>query len=159
VDKPQNQESLYGLRYAEFTVPLVKAVQELSAENTIKDEKINSLQKENEQLKSRLDRVEAALSNNLRQGNQQIANNALEQNNPNPFNQSTVIRYSLTEKSNNGKIIIRDLNGNLVKQVSIAQNGKGQVTINANELAQGTYTYTLEVNGSSVDTKLMVVTK
>jgi len=52
-----------------------------------------------------------------------------------------------------------DQNGNLVKQVSIAQSGKGQVTINANELAQGTYTYTLEVNGASVDTKLMVVTK
>jgi hypothetical protein len=28
VDKPQNEHSLYGLRYAEFVVPLVKAVQE-----------------------------------------------------------------------------------------------------------------------------------
>lgn len=28
VDAPQNEKSLYGLRYAEFTVPLVKAVQE-----------------------------------------------------------------------------------------------------------------------------------
>jgi trimeric autotransporter adhesin len=32
VDKPQQQEGLYGLRYAEFVVPLVKAVQELSKE-------------------------------------------------------------------------------------------------------------------------------
>jgi hypothetical protein len=30
VDSPQNEQSLYGLRYAEFTVPLVKAVQELN---------------------------------------------------------------------------------------------------------------------------------
>jgi hypothetical protein len=30
VDAPQNDKSLYGLRYAEFTVPLVKAVQELN---------------------------------------------------------------------------------------------------------------------------------
>ncbi|HEY3386337.1 MAG TPA: tail fiber domain-containing protein [Saprospiraceae bacterium] len=29
VDKPKNQEDLYGLRYAEFVVPLVKATQEL----------------------------------------------------------------------------------------------------------------------------------
>ena len=28
VDKPQNEYSFYGLRYGEFTVPLVKAVQE-----------------------------------------------------------------------------------------------------------------------------------
>jgi hypothetical protein len=29
VDKPKNEDDLYGLRYAEFVVPLVKAVQEL----------------------------------------------------------------------------------------------------------------------------------
>lgn len=33
VDMPKNEKDLYGLRYAEFTVPLVKAVQELDAEN------------------------------------------------------------------------------------------------------------------------------
>ncbi|MFN0175914.1 MAG: tail fiber domain-containing protein [Saprospiraceae bacterium] len=33
VDKPKNEQDFYGLRYAEFTVPLVKAVQELDAEN------------------------------------------------------------------------------------------------------------------------------
>ena len=31
VDAPKNDQSLYGLRYAEFTVPLVKAVQEQQA--------------------------------------------------------------------------------------------------------------------------------
>ena len=28
VDKPKNENDLYGLRYSEFVVPLVKAVQE-----------------------------------------------------------------------------------------------------------------------------------
>ena len=46
-----------------------------------------------------------------------------------------------------------------MKLVNLAQSGKGQVTVNANELAQGTYTYTLVVNGNAVDTKLMVITK
>lgn len=32
VDKPKNKNDYYGLRYGEFTVPLVKAVQELNAE-------------------------------------------------------------------------------------------------------------------------------
>ena len=30
VDKPENKDGLYGLRYDNFIVPLVKAVQELS---------------------------------------------------------------------------------------------------------------------------------
>ncbi len=33
VDKPKNENDYYGLRYAEFVVPLVKAVQELDAQN------------------------------------------------------------------------------------------------------------------------------
>ena len=34
VDAPKNERDFYGLRYAEFVVPLVKAVQELYAENS-----------------------------------------------------------------------------------------------------------------------------
>lgn len=42
VDKPKNKNDLYGLRYAAFTVPLVKAVQEQQTQ-------IEQLQKEKEQ--------------------------------------------------------------------------------------------------------------
>jgi hypothetical protein len=35
ISKPQNKDDLYGLSYAEFVVPLVKAVQELSTENQL----------------------------------------------------------------------------------------------------------------------------
>ena len=47
VDRPQNEQDTYKLRYAEFTVPLVKAVQELAADNDI-------LKKENEVIKKEL---------------------------------------------------------------------------------------------------------
>ena len=43
IDKPQNDKSLWGLRYGEFVVPLVKAVQE-------QQEMIDRLMKENELL-------------------------------------------------------------------------------------------------------------
>ena len=33
IDKPANNKDVYGLRYSDFVVPLVKAVQELSAQN------------------------------------------------------------------------------------------------------------------------------
>ena len=37
VDAAKNDKDLYGLRYSEFVVPLVKAVQELSVMNDKKD--------------------------------------------------------------------------------------------------------------------------
>ncbi|MCD4696446.1 MAG: hypothetical protein K8S16_09430 [Bacteroidales bacterium] len=44
VDPPKNEHDFYGLRYAEFVVPLVKAVQELA--------------KENEELRARIEKLE-----------------------------------------------------------------------------------------------------
>jgi hypothetical protein len=51
IDKPQNNESHYGLRYAEFIAPLVKAVQEQQA-------MILTLQKENEEIKALLTKLQ-----------------------------------------------------------------------------------------------------
>jgi hypothetical protein len=42
VDKPKNYKDLYGLRYAEFVVPLVKAVQELNKDNKELKEVVNT---------------------------------------------------------------------------------------------------------------------
>lgn len=47
VDKPKNEEDFYGLRYAEFVVPLVKAVQE-------QQEMIEKLQLKIQQLEERI---------------------------------------------------------------------------------------------------------
>lgn len=62
VDKPKNENSHYGLRYAEFVVPLVKAVQEqnelietLQAENQLKSNEIQAL-------KLRLAQIESVLN-------------------------------------------------------------------------------------------------
>jgi hypothetical protein len=52
VDKPKNDGDTYSLRYAEFTVPLVKAVQELSAENTQLKSDLAELKKQIEELKA-----------------------------------------------------------------------------------------------------------
>jgi hypothetical protein len=45
VDAPQHENDYYGLRYAEFVVPLVKAVQELARENEDLKERISRLEK------------------------------------------------------------------------------------------------------------------
>lgn len=65
VDKPESDEDNYGLRYAEFTVPLVKSVQELSTEvETLKAElaqknaQIDALLEKYEDLSSRVGQIE-----------------------------------------------------------------------------------------------------
>jgi len=45
VDKPKNEDDLYGLRYAEFVVPLVKAVQELQQQVQELQQQIEDLKK------------------------------------------------------------------------------------------------------------------
>jgi len=47
IDAPDNENDMYGLRYAEFVVPLVKAVQELSIQNEELLRRIEELEKEN----------------------------------------------------------------------------------------------------------------
>ena len=56
VQKPEDPNGLYSLRYSEFVVPLVKAVQELNAQ--LKTE-IELLKAQNEELRARLDKLEA----------------------------------------------------------------------------------------------------
>lgn len=58
VDAPKNDADFYGLRYAEFVVPLVKAVQELNEEMLHQNEKISS---ENKQLADRIQNLENLL--------------------------------------------------------------------------------------------------
>jgi trimeric autotransporter adhesin len=51
IDTPTSENGLYGLKYEEFVVPLVKAAQELSARN-------EQLKKRNEEIKKRLEKLE-----------------------------------------------------------------------------------------------------
>ncbi len=148
VDKTGNY---WGIRYAELTVPLIKAVQESAAEN--------------QQLKSRVEKLEL-LVQQLQQNNTGNAsaikyNSAiLLQNQPNPYSQSTLIQYDLKQANQKASIEIRDGKGSLVKLIALQQvAGKGRITIAANELAAGTYTYSLLFNNSVADTKLMVVAR
>jgi len=65
VDAPKNDNDFYGLRYAEFVVPLVKAVQELNDEN-------NLLKTEIENTKIQLQQVMLKLQTEIDQLKQQV---------------------------------------------------------------------------------------
>ncbi|MGL5892098.1 MAG: tail fiber domain-containing protein, partial [Bacteroidia bacterium] len=83
----------------------------------------------------------------------------LQQNVPNPFNQQTVINFSVAENAGVAMIAIYDLNGRQIRSEQLNQRGNGQLVINANELSPGMYIYALIVDGNAADSKRMIVTE
>ncbi len=81
----------------------------------------------------------------------------LEQNTPNPFHTDTQIRYYLPEGST-GEIVVADQLGRVLSTQQ-AQPGVNFVRIEGGALAAGSYRYTLVVDGVTVDTKQMVLTR
>ena len=152
VDKPESKDGLYGLRYAEFVVPLVKAVQELSIENE-QQKKINT------DLQKQIDELKLLMLQNSQQASVTKSTALLEQNIPNPFNQSTIINYTVPSKFSNAKIVVTDNNGKTIKQFTLSSAGKGTVSIAAGLLASGLYHYALYVDGKMVDNKKMEIIK
>lgn len=158
VDAAKNDKDLYGLRYAEFVVPLVKAVQELSKQN-------DELKSEVEELKKAVSGQASGISNQSTVNGQQSTASStlpfrgwgLEQNIPNPFNSSTSIDCFIPVNNGNAFINFYNQSGTLVKSVKVTNNGKNTITLNANELAAGTYKYALVVDGVIADSKTMVL--
>jgi trimeric autotransporter adhesin len=55
---PKNEEGLYSIRYAEFVVPLVKAIQEQQTIIDDQNKKIDNLLKQNAQMNARIEKLE-----------------------------------------------------------------------------------------------------
>lgn len=144
VDAPKNGKDLYGLRYAEFVVPLVKAVQELNEQNAALEERVKKLEK-------------LILKNSS--GNQTVilSGAKLEQNVPNPFTGNTIIAYNIPAGETAGRLVITDMNGSVVKAINVNSGGKAQITLNKGTLAAGEYIYSLWVGETKVDSKRMSV--
>jgi len=167
VDAPQNGKGSYGLRYAEFVVPLVKAVQELSAQNSQLQEQVNELTG----LVNKLLGKDVADTGALRSENSgasatgltELAAEApasLEQNIPNPFNHTTVIHYTLPETCTSAKILITNTGGHVIQQLPLSVfGGHDSITIKGSSLQAGVYLYSLICDGKVVDTKRMILTK
>ncbi|CAN5706254.1 hypothetical protein BH10BAC2_BH10BAC2_42970 [soil metagenome] len=180
VDKPQNEYTPYGLRYSEFVVPLVKAVQELSKINNDKSNEIDELKKQNNIQQKQIDELKAMMqsfqqnfekcnpcnqqagissqqsTSNSQHQTSAISSASLEQNIPNPFNNTTTINYTLPATYTSAKIIVTDEAGKVLKEVNVSGSGKGSLQINASMFASGVYNYSLYAEGKLIGTKKMV---
>jgi hypothetical protein len=83
----------------------------------------------------------------------------LDQNVPNPFAEQTTINYYLPDNIVRAQIVFLDQSGKLIKVVDLTEKGQGQLNVFANDLTNGIYTYSLIVDGQTVETKKMVKSK
>jgi hypothetical protein len=80
----------------------------------------------------------------------------LNQNVPNPFAEQTIITYDIPAINNSAQILFYNTNGLLIKTAEIKTIGSGQLTVFANDLSNGVYSYSLIVDGKVIDTKRMI---
>ncbi len=80
----------------------------------------------------------------------------LDQNVPNPFAESTMIRYQIPESVVKAQLHFYDAAGKLVNSMDVNGRGAGQVSVFAQDLSSGTYTYALVADGQIIDTKRMI---
>ncbi|HKK39303.1 MAG TPA: tail fiber domain-containing protein [Cryomorphaceae bacterium] len=158
-----------GVFYDDLIPVLTKAIQE--QQGTIEE-----LTEENEilqdQLKDVLDRMDL-FEQDLQsccfssQGGSEVGTNnnssddaELGQNIPNPFSESTIIRYYLPDGTTNAIIRVTDMGGSPVQDLQLgAVRGANQVEFQTQGLAAGTYLYSLFVDGKFVDTKKMMIAR
>ena len=141
-----SEETFLNIRDNEIKYLLVNAIQD-------QQEIIEDLQAQIEELRSSI-----AVNNSVSNDNVNlvdVAQSTLGQNSPNPYNEGTVISYTVADNATSAKMNFYNLTGQLIKSVSL-QNGAGQVNVSADELPSGTYTYSLEVDGALISNKKMV---
>ena len=82
----------------------------------------------------------------------------LYQNVPNPFGQTSSIRYYIPHTMDgNARIAFVNTVGQIINTVNLDAKGEGELNVNTTQLASGIYFYTLYVGSVKVDTKRMVV--
>lgn len=147
-----------ALNYTEFIPIIIKGMQEQQAT-------INAMQKEIDDLKADLQNTTQAKTGSNIIGENLIANNkvsissaTLEQNVPNPFANTTSIRYAVPAGTARASIVVTDMYGKLIKEV-IVQQGTGTVTVDASTLSSGAYSYSLLISGKTIATKKMIVAR
>ncbi len=152
-----DEKGIYGLRYAEFVVPLVKAVQELSEKNVTLQEQVDE---QREQIKQLVKLIGIkSIDKKAFEENSIESIPLLLQNTPNPFNQTTEIGYFIPETVGSANIYIYDVNGVQQRNISITERGNGITVLQATALQAGIYFYTLICDGKPVDTKQMILTR
>ena len=164
VNTPKNNTDNYSIGYAKFVVPLVKAVQEqqlMIAEQKQENQKLQAQMEELKALVSSFAGHSSSQNKNAKNNNIAVELSdknvvVLNQNVPNPFAESTVISYNIPTEFTKAQILFSTNEGKVIRVVNITEKGEGNLSVFANDLTNGLYSYTLVVDGKTIDTKKMI---
>ncbi|MEM9679716.1 MAG: T9SS type A sorting domain-containing protein, partial [Bacteroidota bacterium] len=135
-------------------VDLSPILSALETENTTQQNQINDLL-------TRVTDLEACACQTLSDGNGNgdVSRNgpALYQNIPNPFNETSSIRYYLPQTVGSANIVFSDTSGKILSNVTLRDRGEQEMIINKQGLSAGMYYYTLYIEGRKFDTKKMII--
>lgn len=135
-------EDITTVNYVALVPVLVKAVQEQQV-------LIEELQKKYEQLNSQ----NTALLRLVSDKSIYLADNT-----PNPANSTATIRYSIPDRIKSAVIGVFDATGRRLMQFGNLK-GSSKLVIDTSKLANGTYVYSLIVNGTKAISKKMIVAR
>ena len=149
---PEDENDHYTLRYAEFVVPLVKAVQEQQEIIEKKEQKIEDLEA----------RLEALMSIEIKQTESRTftadpQHAKLSQNSPNPANGMTTIEYFIPAGAKEASLLITNSEGKVIKHQHLPLRGLGHLELQSFDFQAGQYFYSLLIDGHAIDTKQMLL--
>ena len=143
----ENEDGSKSINYVEMVPILVQAINELSA-------KVEVLEGNNTAKKA------TARSTTKAEGMEEdLVMLSLGQNKPNPFGTTTSIEVCIPNDVQKAFIYVYDLQGKKVDQVDIIARGKQTIQVNAGNLCDGMYLYSLIADGKVVETRRMIVEK
>src|SRR6185295_4034900 len=148
--------ALLGIQALSGEVEEMKSAIDLNHTSADYQKQIDALEFQNQQLSDRLIQLENmvnSLDQSLSQccmNHQSTINNSpfdklradsntindgakLEQNIPNPFDGSTIIKFYIPQQISNAQITISNLSGMVLKTIDVAQSGVGQISIGSGE--------------------------
>ena len=134
------------------TYVLINSVKEL---NEVQQQQLREKDAQIAALEARLARLEAL---SAKQPFEKVSPAKLWQNQPNPYHQTTIIKYSLPENTTSAQLKVFSVTGQEVYRQELTGTGTGEVQLSGQRFSAGTYIYHLLVNGRSVDSKKLVLT-
>ncbi len=149
---PDNPETIQfkAINYLELIPVLIAAVQELRAENAeIRTQLSNCCSTQSDASRS----TESTTSHQVSLKNRSIV---LSQNVPNPFAERTEIDYFIERHFTKAELYFYDQSGKMIEIVPILSEGRGSVSVFAENLSSGQYSYALVIDGVIVETRLMI---
>ena len=143
-----------AVNYEEFIPIVIKGMQE-------QQQDINQLKKDNHALQQQLNDLKQTVTalTSSKAIAQNLSANFLQQNTPNPCNNSTAIKCTIDKNISNAQLVVSSEDGKPLQTYSVNNGATSTIQINTSKLASGKYSYSLITDGKISSTKSMLVVK